>query len=557
MATIASNVKWGSSPPIYFDFSYEKKRDGSTQYYKITVSCDPLTGTAYFGYPIYVQIYLDGKTKVTQTLKAASPNRWTSAISYTTGWLSVSKTSGTTALAIRIYSGSGSTRNTTYNYTLAIDQNVSTISCTTANIESNPTITIAKASSNFTHTITYTFGSLSGTIAEKTSATSIKDWTIPEEFYAQIPNAKTGTGTLTCDTYNGNTKVGTTTCKLSVTTDETKCKPTFYGKVVDYNPTTKALTGDKNVLVKGCSIALCSVEVTLNKSAGSVSAVTINNMSVSGNTMIRDVDVGVFDFWVKDSRGYTNTDKVVKDLIPYIPLTATVTAWRDDPTSGNATIQIEGNCFKGNFGVEDNELTVSYRYGDGEYETATATISDENKYTIAIPLSGVDYTRAYDYEVVVSDKVSSVTKTATIQKGIPVFDWGEEDFNFNVPISLPEGPLLDYIIEAKQGNDYYYRKWASGITEAWLTDTLPALELTSQGGVYTHDSYQNVNVGFPSSIFSSKPFHATINVDGVGCLCGAVGTMSRSNLYYHAWATYRTILSRDTNVYLYVVGRWK
>ena len=117
MATIATDVKWGSSPNIYFDFSYEKKREGSTQYYRITVSCDPITGSSYFGYPIYVQIYLDGKSKATHTLKAASPNRWTSAISHTTGWLSVSKTSGTTALAIRIYSGSGSSRDTTYNYT--------------------------------------------------------------------------------------------------------------------------------------------------------------------------------------------------------------------------------------------------------------------------------------------------------------------------------------------------------------------------------------------------------------------------------------------------------
>ena len=44
------------------------------------------------------------------------------------------------------------------------------VSCTNANIESNATITISRHSSAFTHTLTYQFGSLSGTIATKTSS---------------------------------------------------------------------------------------------------------------------------------------------------------------------------------------------------------------------------------------------------------------------------------------------------------------------------------------------------------------------------------------------------
>ena len=122
MPVLQNDKYWGSDPTIYFDFSYEKKREGSTQYYKITVSCDPLTGSHYFGYPIYVAIVLDGKTAASKTMKEASPSRWSSSIVYTTGWLAVpNKTSGTTTLKIRIYSGSGSTRDASYIYSLATD----------------------------------------------------------------------------------------------------------------------------------------------------------------------------------------------------------------------------------------------------------------------------------------------------------------------------------------------------------------------------------------------------------------------------------------------------
>ena len=565
MATIASNVKWGSSPPIYFDFSYEKKREGSTQYYRITVSCDPITGSSYFGYPIYVQIYLDGKSKATHTLKAASPNRWTSAISHTTGWLSVSKTSGTTALAIRIYSGSGSSRDTTYNYTLATDPYVSTISCTTVNIGSNPTITIAKAASTFTHTITYKFGSLSGTIAEKTSVASIKDWTIPEDFYAQIPNAKTGEGTLTCDTYNGGTKVGSTTCKLSVTTDETKCKPTVSGSVVDTNDRTIALTGDDKVLVKYHSIAACTMTVTLNKNAGSISAKTINNLSVSGTTeTIPYVEVGTFDFWAKDSRGYTNTDKVIaKGLIPYIPLTANITAMRDDPTSGNASIQIEGNCFKGNFGATNNTLTVKYRCGDGDYTTATATISDDNKYTVTIDLSGLDYTRSFNYEVIVSDKLRTIPKTVTIQKGIPVFDWGEEDFNFNVPVSI-QGKALTNLVESSGtssmggGGTWYWTKWSDGRAECYGLRDFGSVALTTEAGNGFYRS-RLLSQSFPSGLFKSQPDYVSIEYMGSYGIITRLGgnSVSINSSGEFAILSFASMTTTANPIGFHALGRWK
>ena len=343
----------------------------------------------------------------------------------------------------------------------------STISCTEANIESNPTISIYRASSSFTHTITYQFGSLSGTIADRTSATSITNWTIPPEFYAQIPNAKRGYGILTCTTYSGGTPIGSSPCTFWVSTDEAKCKPTVSGTVIDTNDTTFALTGNRNILVRYCSTALCTLSVTLNKSAGSIKAKTINNNAISGNTLtIPNVEIGTFDFYAKDSREYFDQDKVTAptiQLIPYIPLTNDATVYRDDPTSGAATLKIEGNYFKGSFGKESNELTVKYKQSSGDYVSVTPNISN-NRYSVTIPLenvldpeNGFDYTQSYNFEVVVTDKLSTISKPLTLQKGVPVFDWGESDFNFNVPVNImgyQAYPTLLYTIEQVNNFDF-------------------------------------------------------------------------------------------------------
>ena len=76
-------------------------------------------------------------------------------------------------------------------------------------------IKITRQSSSFTHTITYTFGSASGTIATKTSEVTV-NWTPPVSLISQITNATSGTGTLTCTTYSGDTAIGTSTSTLTL-----------------------------------------------------------------------------------------------------------------------------------------------------------------------------------------------------------------------------------------------------------------------------------------------------------------------------------------------------
>nr|DAQ78461.1 MAG TPA: baseplate protein [Caudoviricetes sp.] len=77
------------------------------------------------------------------------------------------------------------------------------------------TIGLPRAVSSFTHTLTYVFGSASGTIAE--GAGTEAQWAVPYDLAAQIPNSASGTGTLTCKTYSGSTLIGTQAVTFTAT----------------------------------------------------------------------------------------------------------------------------------------------------------------------------------------------------------------------------------------------------------------------------------------------------------------------------------------------------
>ena len=78
-----------------------------------------------------------------------------------------------------------------------------------ATIGEEVTIILPRASRTFTHTLTYSFGSASGTIGSALGTSAV--WRLPESLAAQIPNDPGGTGTLTCVTYSGSTLIGSKT----------------------------------------------------------------------------------------------------------------------------------------------------------------------------------------------------------------------------------------------------------------------------------------------------------------------------------------------------------
>lgn len=359
----------------------------------------------------------------------------------------------------------------------------STIGASDANIGSKSTIVVTRKSTAYTHSIAYKFGNLTGYVTAeggisntevKYSTTSIS-WAIPTTFYEQIPNSKTGICTLTVKTYSGSTQIGDAkTDTFTVTAAQSLCAPFVSGSVVDSNSITKALTGDASKLVRYYSTAICTITATPKNSA-SISDKKIGGVSVSGTTReIEKIEIDSVDFYAIDSRGYEASESVAISLIPYIILTNNPVGQRTDPTSGNAKLTVKGDYFNNSFGLEQNSISVRYRVRpvDGEYgEYSFADVSVfENSYSASADLSGLDYRNQYEIEVVVSDSLEEVTKTAKINKGIPVCDWGESDFRFNVPVEFSSASFgLEPPTEAKIGQAYF-RKNADGTYSILIYD---------------------------------------------------------------------------------------
>ena len=93
------------------------------------------------------------------------------------------------------------------SFTLPTIPRATTPSIGPMTIGGKATISLPRASTAFTHTLSYSFGSASGTIATK--AGSSYTWTVPESLAAQITSKLSGTGTLTCKTYKGSSLIGT------------------------------------------------------------------------------------------------------------------------------------------------------------------------------------------------------------------------------------------------------------------------------------------------------------------------------------------------------------
>ena len=344
---------------------------------------------------------------------------------------------------------SGNTYASSQTFTLPTIPRASSVSCSIADIGSNATISISRASSSFTHTLSYAFGSLTGTIATKTSSTSVS-WTIPTTFYGQIPNDKSGTGTITCDTYNGSTLIGSKPTSFTATVNESASKPTLNPTAVDSNATTTALTGDNSKFIKYYSNASVATGAKARNSATLKSQkITCGGKSItSASGTINAVESGSFTFSATDSRGYPTTQTVNKTLIEYIKLTCSLNAGAPT-TDGVATLKISGNYWDGTFGALANTLTVQYRYKTqggsyGSWTTVSATKSN-NTYNATATISGLDYRTTYVFQARAVDKLATINTDEQARRTTPIFDWSKNDFNVNGTLKVNNTNIFDLI----------------------------------------------------------------------------------------------------------------
>lgn len=260
--------------------------------------------------------------------------------------------------------------------------------------------------------------------------------------------------------------------------------PTLSPTVKDVNEKTLALTGDSEIFVRNQSIAEVSTgALTYKEAVISSQKVSCGSKSVDeGSGTIESVESGNFVFSVTDNRNNVVTQTVSKKLIEYVNLTCDLNITAPD-AEGDLDFSITGKCFKGNFGKNENGVKVYYRYkvADeeyGEWSEHIAVLNDDGTYLCEISITGLDYTKRYTFQAKSEDLIMSVSSAEKAVVTIPLFDWGENDFNFNVPvniegdISIKGNSITDYIVEQGTSGIWAYRKWNSGIAECWTYSQL-------------------------------------------------------------------------------------
>ena len=271
---------------------------------------------------------------------------------------------------------------------------------------------------NFTHTLLYSFGNLSGTIA--TGVATTYGWTIPINFYEQIKNSKTGVCIITCITYNGNVEIGRISKNITISVNETLCKPDVDGMIEDINDKTIALTGDSSKLIRYKNIAKITTSGTAKNSA------TIKSLLVDGYSsplVVNGVSKNSFTITAIDSRDISASIIKTAEMVDYIPLTCSVLFERKEPTSNEITYKLSGNYFDGSFGDTDNALNISWAYrksGSAEWILGGDIIPNiEDNIFNASGSCGklLTYKDNIEFMLYYSDKLDSLSVMQEVKKG--------------------------------------------------------------------------------------------------------------------------------------------
>lgn len=414
----------------------------------------------------YFSINGSEKINTTGTVSASSPNANIPIASGTTDYITHnSDGSKSISFVAEIRASSyGVSARIEDTFTLTTIPRASSVTATSANIEESITININKAVDYFTHTITYSFKGLSGTIATKTSNSSV-GYTLPASWYNQIPDEKSSWGTITCYTYNGDAHIGTTTCTFNVYTNEAKCKPTISRTLALYDASrTDTLTPAQTKTLTGCTDAspkyitkYSPMSVTANATAKN--GAKIKQIIIAGTTYTKDATTtsqemkfakpsGNPDIVAVDSRGYRTTIMLDATYVNYIPFTLNANIVRKGPTESEVYLTFTGNLFTGSFGSQTNALTyflIQYKEsGTSTWTNGKNSLTLNTDYSLSnnqikslknISLgTSFDYNKSYDFKLTMRDRLGTVSEVVIqkpVAKGKPIINWGEDFFNVN------------------------------------------------------------------------------------------------------------------------------
>lgn len=456
-----TSKSWGSSPDITITPAYEMRRSGANMQYRIRVTAGTVTGQSYFGFPIYLKVYLQSSLKDTHTLKSASPSQWSSNIVYTTDWFTISnKTSGTTSLSLNIYSGSGSTRNSTYSYSLPIEPAGSVLGTISSFTFGNAiNIPITKYNSGFYDVLTISVGGT--TIKTVNGIVNGDDITFTSteltNIYKKLPSATKGTVTfkLTTKTSSSGSTVGTST-KTATGTIPSSVKPTISG--ITLAEAVSGLASKFGAYIQNKS----KITGTVNASAGSGSSIsayktTINGSSYTSKTfttgVLKTSGENTISITVTDKRGRTGTYSTKFNVLAYSK--PSISTFKVERCNADGTLNDEGINFKVSV---KSSITALNNKNDSSYVLQYKLSSVDAWTTLGNSLSGysintnwvvtniaLNIDNVYDFRLTIKDyfETDGIAKTDSVAESFTLMNFGADGHSMAIGGVATDPDVLD------------------------------------------------------------------------------------------------------------------
>ena len=232
--------------------------------------------------------------------------------------------------------------------------------------------------------------------------------------------------------------------------------PTAEMSIVDTSETAISLTGSNKKFIKHVSKPNVLITAEAKKYA-SISSYEIvlddGQVSNINNCIFETIENNGVVATTKDSRGLSVVNEAVLDLIEYVPLDI-VNCYLERPeeTSTEATLNINGMYFNNTFGAISNELLIKYRFREngseiwGDYIKINPILNNNTFIYSQIIGNSFDYKKEYIFEVVLNDKIKTITKTVILPKGYPVVEIGDEYVNINGELFINNVKILGYEI---------------------------------------------------------------------------------------------------------------
>lgn len=289
-------------------------------------------------------------------------------------------------------------------------------------------VNISRVDSSYTHRVTFAFGSRSYTVAGVGTSTS---YTIPVAWLDQIPNAVSGTGTVTVETISGSgASMGSASASYTLTAGS-GVVPTV-GTI-----TATLLDGLDGLYIQGHS--RCKVAVS-GYAAGT--GATVASVLISGNgdsawadsltsSRLRTAGTVTFTVTVKDSRGREKSGTVSVTVEAYTDVSITGrTALRctsDGTVSRTKGKSAKLGCSYAMTAVGSNAATVRVYwrvYGEDAWTEITGWDSASG-YTAVALTDAVALDERYEIRFVVADRMSQAEQTAMIAPGSVFMVWSK------------------------------------------------------------------------------------------------------------------------------------